>query len=90
VFGAFTLRVFAPLPVELAPIDAARRWLRTACEGEWTEATAGGCRNFGSWAENPQLRACGIQCFLICMLCDADGIFRPLIVGFMILGLNKD
>jgi hypothetical protein len=53
ICGPFTLRAFAPVPLELNLLNE-QRWSRIACPGEWTQATAGGCRNYQTWAENPQ------------------------------------
>jgi hypothetical protein len=54
ICGDFALRLYCPLPLSLELSDVARRWPHKSCTSAWNESNAGGCRNFGSWAENPQ------------------------------------
>jgi hypothetical protein len=52
--GAFRLDVCSPMALSLQPLASDTCRVTVTHSGEWDARTAGGCRNFESWADNPQ------------------------------------
>eukprot|EP01006_Ploeotia_vitrea_P038942 TRINITY_DN66291_c4_g1_i3.p1 TRINITY_DN66291_c4_g1~~TRINITY_DN66291_c4_g1_i3.p1 ORF type:complete len:736 (-),score=359.65 TRINITY_DN66291_c4_g1_i3:82-2175(-) len=52
--GTFSVKVESDDPIEAQLVTEHERWTETVVRGEWTEATAGGCRNHKSFESNPQ------------------------------------
>jgi len=54
ISGSFQLSVHSSAPIYLKPLPKSGSWQQSFIDGVWKGPTAGGCRNNGSWGNNPQ------------------------------------
>jgi hypothetical protein len=54
IYGAFSLSLRSEAAITLMPLPTASKWQNANLSDGWRGANAGGCRNFASWASNPQ------------------------------------
>ena len=91
IVGSFTVNLFSPVNLRFDEIVSSLQWKIKSNNGAWTSANAGGCRNFPSWATNPQFLLKANKSSPVVIILSQDATDDPaafLPIGFYVI--NKD